>query len=117
MENINNRREHSRFTAKEGVFAGAYPNVGQIQNISKGGLAYNYLGMPTEQQDEGGIVICGEDCVCIDDLTCNILSDTVIANETSFSKFVTRQRRLQFINLSPEQTSVLENIMCNYLEE
>jgi len=105
------RREYERYEAKEGFFAGAYPNVGQIVNVSMGGLAYNYMGMATPQEDEGEMVICGDDCLCIDDLTCKVLSDTVVSNGTSFSKFVTRQRRLQFVDMTPEQKVTLENFI------
>lgn len=113
MENILNRRVHDRYEAKEGFFAGSYPNVGQIVNVSLGGLAYNYMGLTSQQEDEGDMVICGDDCTCIDDLSCRVVSDTVLSSGTSFSKFVTRQRRLEFIDLSPEQRMTLENFI-NY---
>lgn len=104
----NNRRKHERIGAKEGFFAGSYPNVGQIVNISLGGLAYNYMGLASQQNDEGEMVICGDDCLCIDDLSCKVLSDNVVSNGTSFSKFVTRQRRMQFIDLTPDQQVTLK---------
>lgn len=111
------KRKHKRYQAKEGYFAGAYPNVGQIINISMGGLAYNYMGHVKEEVDEGEMVICGDDCSCLDDLSCRVIEDTVIANETSFSKFVTRQRRIQFVNLTPEQQVLLENFINNHRDE
>lgn len=111
MENSQERRQSERLPAKEGYFAGAYPNVGQIVNISLCGLAYNYIGMEEETVDQGDLVICGEDCLCLDDLSCRILSDSVIANESALSAFVIRRRRIQFINLTDGQKKRLEEFL------
>ena len=48
------RRKHKRFKAKRGAFAVSLPNfdkLGQIKNISEGGLAFQYMGDAEEAKD------------------------------------------------------------------
>ena len=46
-DDFHERRKHKRFKAKRGAFAVSLPNfdkLGQIENISEGGFAFQYMG-------------------------------------------------------------------------
>jgi hypothetical protein len=58
-KNITDRRKHQRFKAREGSFAALKPSqaVGEITNISKGGLAVHYALYDRESEAPSEITI------------------------------------------------------------
>jgi len=114
MEDPQNRRRHPRYKIREGVYAGGSPHMGQILDLSQGGLAFTYMSLPDGQAKENSFVICGDDGCCLEGLPCKILSDTQLPNQSSFSDFVARKRRISFLDLSDEQLILLDMFISNY---
>lgn len=109
------RRVHKRFHLRDGSFAGSYPNIGEIIDISLGGILYNYMEFADDTSAEKGeFVICGDDGKCLSNLPNRLVSDRVLANESSFSKIVTRQRRIKFEELTEDQKQILNGFIHNH---
>lgn len=109
------RREHKRFHLRDGSFAGSYPNIGEIIDISLGGILYNYMEFADDTSAERGeFVICGDDGKCLSSLPSMVVSDRVLANESSFSKIITRQRRIMFDALTEDQRHILHGFIHSH---
>ena len=107
MEHIIDRREHKRYALRQGVFAGFRPNMGEIIDISIGGALFQYLEFAKGTNEQTDFIICSEDGCCLDSFPCRIVSDRVLASESSLSQIVTRQRRVMFDQLTDEQQGLL----------
>ena len=114
MEILIERRKHQRFHITQGAFAGRYPNMGEIVDLSLGGIKFNYMGFAASDDEVGEFVVCGDDGCCLDNLPFEVVSDKVLANESSFSKMVTRQRRVKFKELTEEQEDLLYSFIINH---
>lgn len=110
MNSLIDRRKHTRFHLREGVYAGQYPNIGEIVDISLGGIAYNYMEVANDADNEeagGGFVIRSDDGATIESLPSKVVSDKVVNNGSSFSIIITRQCRMMFDSLTEEQKNEL----------
>ena len=107
------RRKFQRYLITGESFAGHYPHLGEIIDISMGGVLFNYVGLAGKTDLKSQFVICGEDGCCLDGLPIEVVSDKVVTNETSFSSIITRQRRVRFKQLTDEQTEVLTYFIEN----
>lgn len=114
MNNFVDRRKHKRFSLRQGVFAGFRPKMGEIIDISIGGILFHYLEFGEETDVRSDFVICSEDGCCLDCFPCRIVSDKVLANESSLSQIVTRQRRVMFDRLTDEQQDLLHDFIENH---
>ena len=109
------RREHKRFVVREGVYAllkNDSSKLGQIKNISRGGLAFSYI-VNGEEMDESfkvDIFISGRG-FCLKNIPSKKISDFHINNKLPFSTFAIRKVGVQFNNLDPSQKSQLDNFM------
>ena len=109
------RREHKRFVVHEGVYALLKNNsskLGQIKNISRGGLAFNYIvnGEEMHESFKVDIFISGRG-FCLRDIPSKKISDLHINNKLPFSTFAIRKVGIQFNDLDPSQISQLDNFL------
>jgi len=104
---ITDRREHRRFKAREGSFAALKPSqaVGEITNISKGGLAVHYALYDR---------IVTTDHFHLKKIPCKTVSDFEIEESLPDSSISMRRCGLQFGGLTEEQKSQLDYFLHNY---
>jgi len=118
QEKIVERRKHKRFQVQEGVYALLKNNpskLGQIKNISRGGLAFSYI-VDGEQMHEAFKVdiFISNIGYCLKDVPSKKISDLHLDNRLPFSTFSIRQARIQFNELNHSQLSQLDNLMRDY---
>ena len=109
------RREHKRFVVQEGVYAllkNDSSKLGQIKNISRGGLAFSYIvnGKEMDESFKVDIFISGRG-FCLKDIPSKKISDLHINNKLPFSTFAIRKVGIQFNDLDPSQISQLDNFL------
>jgi len=114
MEHFIDRRKHRRYSLRQGVFAGFRPNMGEIIDISIGGVLFHYLEFAKGAKEQNDFIICSEDGCCLDSFPCCVVSDKAIASESSLSQIVTRQRRVKFDLLTDEQQSLLYDFIDSH---
>ncbi len=118
QEKMVERRKHKRFRVQEGVYALLKNNsskLGQIKNISRGGLAFRYI-VDGEQIHEAFKVdiFISNIGYCLKDVPSKKISDLHLDNRLPFSTFSIRQARIQFNELNHSQLSQLDNLMRDY---
>jgi len=114
MEHFIDRRKHRRYSLRQGVFAGFRPNMGEIIDISIGGVLFHYLEFAKGANEQNDFIICSEDGCCLDSFPCRVVSDKVLASESSLSQIVTRQRRVMFDLLTDEQQCLLYDFIDSH---
>ena len=112
------RRKHRRFVVEEGVYVLLKNNsskLGQIKNISRGGLAFNYIvnGEEMPESFKVDIFISGRGFY-LKDLPSKKISDFHINNKLPFSTFAIRKVGIQFNELNQSQLSQLDNLIRDY---
>ena len=112
------RRSDERFPVKQGAYAlmktGA-SKLGQIKNISKGGLSFMYIN-GGEQMEESlllDIFISGHGFF-LKDISCSKISDIHVENKSPFSDFKMRHLGVQFSEMNQDQRRRLENFIQNH---
>ena len=90
--------------------------MGEIIDISIGGLSFHHLEIAKGVEEKNDFVICSEDGCCLDSFPCQIVADRVLANESSFSQIVTRQRRIMFGQLSDSQQALLNDFIRHHID-
>ena len=118
QEKIVERRKHKRFLVQEGVYALLKNNssiLGQIKNISRGGLAFSYIVDEKQMHEAFKVdVFASEMGYCLKDVPSKKISDLHIDNKLPFSTFSIRQAGIQFNELNDSQLSQLDNFMRDY---
>jgi len=112
------RRNTKRFRIKEGSFAALLPHsnkLGQIADLSKGGLSFLYLDMGegSNESSELDIYVAGDDFY-LSKLAVKTVSDIRIPNKIPINPVVMRRCGVQFGDLAPEQTSSLDLFVQTY---
>ena len=106
------RRKNQRFKAAQGAYAVLGPvtsKLGQIEDISMGGLAFKYLADEARSNGAGELdIIVRQDCLCVKSIPIQTVSDFELAKESAFSTVRLRQQGVQFSKLTSDQTSQLE---------
>ncbi len=105
------RREYQRCTLKNGACAGRYPNIGEIVDISLGGVLFHYLDIGGLGAEKDELIVCGDAGRCLSGLKHSVISDKVLESQSSFSKIVVRERRIKFEEMSEEQKKILSNFI------
>jgi c-di-GMP-binding flagellar brake protein YcgR len=112
------RRKHRRFRVKEGAFAvlkGEEKKLGQITDISGGGLAFKYVSQG--QSSEGpyvlDILLSGHD-FHLKEIPVKAISDSEIEDEIPFSQIEMRKLGVQFLTLTGRHVSQLEDFIQNH---
>lgn len=106
------RRKFTRFTPKSGTMAVSNHALGPIINISMGGFSFQYLDDTNNTLNSNlfGIFLGSED-ILIDKIEGVVVLDRQIAQNSPFMQTRTRQRSIQFLDLTPEQKEKLENFI------
>lgn len=113
---IKDRRKHERFTANDGAFASLSPNsskLGQIINISRGGLAFRYI---YSQQDDEAVethVFLSSRGYYVGKIPATTVEDCDIRNSISFSAMRLRKCRIKFGELTLNQMVNLDHYIWN----
>ena len=116
-KNITDRRKHQRFKARESSFAALHPSlaVGDITNISKGGLAVHYALYDRDSEAPSEVTIFSTaDRFHLKELPCTTVSDSQIEESPPSSSMSMRRCGLQFGGLTEEQQSQLDYFLHNY---
>lgn len=111
------RRKHKRFNVQAGAFAvlGSHSaKIGQVIDVSKGGLAFSYLAgeEPSNQPFELGILF-GEESFHLTQIPFKTISDQE-AKEVPFSSLALRRCGVQFGEMTKSQVDQLEHFIQNY---
>jgi hypothetical protein len=109
------RRIAKRYRAMDGALAALSPeagHIGQIHNISTGGLAFRYIADTMIDHAPPAtfslqLMVAGEG-VWLDSIPVRRVADVAIATETSFSGLPLRQASLQFVSLTAPQKDALQ---------
>ncbi len=101
------KREHKRFKAKKGAFAclrSDHNKLGQIKDISKGGLAFQYdtSGGQFNGSAEMDIFLAGDNFY-LKNVPVRKVVDFEVNNKISFSSLPLRQRNMEFGEMKPIQ--------------
>lgn len=111
------RRRHRRFQVPVGVFVGFRPDnsrLGEIIDISLGGLSFRYLasGGPSNGSRRLNIFLT-ERGFCLDDVPFETVSD-VRTYQIPFTPVTMRRGGVQFEGLTENQTSRLEYFIQHF---
>ena len=112
------RRKYKRFKAAQGVYAVLGPaasKLGQIKNISMGGLAFKYLADEARSNGANELdIIIRQNFHSVKNIPIQSVFDFEIARENAFSTVRLRQQGVQFGELTSDQTSKLEFILKHH---
>ena len=112
------QRKHKRFRPQDGTYAvlrGPREKLGQVINISQGGLAFRYIDIGERPKrsfeldssiEENGFIL--------DRLSFETVSDFSASREFPFSSTPIRRRGGEFMALNENQISDLEYFIQNY---
>ena len=109
------RRQYARYLSHRNAFAALgrqYSIVGKIKNIALGGLAFEYIGgdSPDEDTCEADIFIVGN-VFHLHNIPCRIIYDYDVyvpyVNSSYVKKLTTKRCGLKFERLSKEMTTQL----------
>ena len=111
------KRKFKRFKGREGAFAAfikpdEFLNMGQIQDISIGGLCVRYVSTNEDNKRCSEIKIFGSNgrFIHLDRVQCRIVYDHEVP-EGSWKQISTRCCGVEFENLSVEHLSTLQEFM------
>jgi hypothetical protein len=115
------RRKDKRFQAEDGaaaVFRRPWPHstrLGQIIDISKGGLAFRYIAGEEQSHGPSELEILWGDCsVRLDKMPFETISDFKTATEAPLNSIEMMRSSVQFGELTSEQMSQLEYFIRNH---
>jgi hypothetical protein len=104
------RRKHTRFQVPKSAFVGFGPydaKVGQIIDVSTGGLAFRYVGTEEPSNGELSIFVTERDFY-VSHIPFRTISDFEIDGKTPSTSVALRRSGVQFGKLTDYQTSQLE---------
>lgn len=112
------KRKYERYRAKDLTFVKLMSksdvDIGQLLDISKGGLSLRYFINAEKSHDysELGIFMSGDNFK-IDHIPFRIVSDTILSSIPTFSKIILRRYGVQFENLTPKQAAKLDHFLLS----
>lgn len=114
------KRKHKRHKGKDGAFAvflrpDEFINLGQILDISLGGLCVRYLSTRAPEGKCSGIKIFGSNgrFIHVDKLPCHVVYDVEIP-EDSWEQLSCRRCGVQFDNLNVRHLSMLQDFIDHF---
>ncbi len=117
------KRKYKRYRAKEGAFAAFIRpddslDLGNLLDISMGGLCVRYLSTGEEQRESHSIKIFGSNgrFIHLEKVVCRVIYDDEIP-ERSWNQIKTRRCGVEFENLNVRQTSMLQDFIENFAYE
>ncbi len=118
------RRKNKRYKAVEGAYAAISPHshkLGQIIDISMGGLAFKYIDTSSddiqEETEQEETVFLSSMGYYVGDLPFKTVADYEVTNAPSFSSMKVRKRHIQFKDLSFKQLFDLDYYLRNNVSE
>jgi len=115
------QRAHKRFKAQAGVLAVLGPNskkMGQLIDISKGGLAFHYKNGIEEPDVNYELSILFDDSNTLNHrpfkFNASIISDIKVRNEVQFSTATIKRCGIQFEDLTYYQETWLDECIRNH---
>ena len=112
------RRKHERFKVKEGVLAVSSPDydrVGQIKDVSKGGLAFQHLVITESTEEPFEVEILSEfDDFRLEKLPVRAVVDFELDSKGLYALFSIRQLSLQFRRMNHSQKLLLDHFIQRY---
>jgi len=89
--------------------------MGQIENISKGGLAFRYTDSELETSESSELdILFTQDVFHLKQVPFNTIWDFDAVNESPLSPIVMRYRGVQFGEMMPDQKSLLDYFVKNH---
>ncbi|MDY0376049.1 MAG: PilZ domain-containing protein [Desulfobacterium sp.] len=115
------RRKHKRYKAKDGAYAAISPHsrkLGQIIDISMGGLSFKYIDNSDYQEEkpERSIFLSSLGYY-VGELPFKTVEDCEITNYPSFNSMRLKKRRVKFTDLSFKQLFDLDFYLRNNVIE
>jgi len=115
------RRKHKRFQPKEGAYAAVrpqYDKIGQIIDVSRGGLAFRYMvcGSQEDKSSELDIFLIG-DGFHLDKVPFQTVWDQEIRERSCAGSQRMRRCAVQFEELTQMQTLQLEEFIRDHIIE
>ena len=115
---ISDQRRHTRFRAEEGAFAvlrNHATRVGQILDISKGGLAFTYVadGLPPNGRCALDIFVSGRG-YGVRGIPYRTVTDFELDKAFYLSCVSMRRRGIQFMDLTEEHQTRLDDLIQNH---
>ena len=112
------KRKHNRFRSQDLAYAAFKSHtlkIGQIVDISMGGLAIHYIadGDPINESRELEIYLASNS-FHMKEVPFNTISDFELTSEFPFSSIIMRRRVVQFGELTQFQVSQLRYLIQNY---
>ncbi len=113
------RRQYKRFAVKDVAFAVLKTDqdeeLGQIVNVSMGGLAFQYFVgnrefTPSHRLD----MLLADNQLHVDNIVFNLVEDQELVNELPFSSITKRQQRVCFKNLTEKQKAGIRHFIQNH---
>ena len=118
------RRKTKRYKAVEGAYAAISPKshkLGQIIDISMGGLAFKYIDTSKEENEnerhEEETIFLSSMGYYVGDIPFKTISDNEVTDTPSFSSMKVKQRRVKFADLSFKQLFDLDYYLRNNVSE
>jgi len=114
------QRQHFRYGIRDvefHVFSHGTQTSGRLVNISRGGLAFQFVAGPMKATECRALDILGpgSDRFYISDIACRGTYDIgVLAEGAKFTGVETRLRGVQFTDLTEEQTRKLTELIDRY---
>jgi hypothetical protein len=109
------RRKHRRVQVQDIAFAVLRDpdrQLGQIMDISMGGLSYNYIvGSGNVDSALELDILLAYKGLYMEKIQFEPVSDFQIANKSPFTPITMRRRGIKFGELTPKQTSMLKNFI------
>ena len=118
MEAIVEQRRYERFMVQEGAFAALKSDsviIGQLINISKGGLSFSYVanGLKIGNTLQVDIFLEGNG-FCLKEVPFLTVSDFYMENKVPFSTIVIKQCGGQFGEMNHNQISQIDYFIENH---
>ncbi len=91
--------------------------IGEITDISRGGIAFQYIQKEKQLDDFKTLdILVAEDDFYLQDLRINVVSDVPVAGDLGLGPFTTRRMGVQFCDLTPEQETALSHFISSYTD-
>ena len=117
---VSERRKFRRFLAQDRAFAVLRPDftrLGKINDISEGGLSFEYIAYQEDEQDASEMdIFLSEGGFHLSKMPCTIIYDIRmrLEHQTFTARIQSRRCGLHFGSLTSEQASQLEFFLKNH---
>ena len=120
-QQINRRKYHRSHVGTGAIAALDDTKIGTIENISRGGLAFRYIGFEDEEEEflvkESPLVsIVNHAGLSLHNVPCKVVAVVTSPPEYPFSSIRKIRCHLQFVHLTPEQKSQLDYFIAYFFE-